>query len=770
MGLLEDDILTAVEIAAGRREVVFNMREAVIYEKTREAMERLYQEALFDPELLITYDIETAASVGVDEDAVLEYARSYEVATSESSPEDEVEMAEVLPEFDVGSLDTKTAVIKTIQFSIAPGTGVSIPWEAGYAYLAYATLALPNPKAGHNTLMFDDRILEREGVVINGQRWDTLWMFHMWQPDLPANLQTVAQKFGMPAPWKHLAGGDLEWYGAADVDAVQRIMRQLPDRLRADGLWESYIRYVLQFVRVLFGMERRGIPVNGLKLAELRGWIAAEVERMMGELQPLIPLEVRPHEKEEPYAGIMYVPIGVRTWLKENHPGVRGVAASKQNAVIKSLDLRDEIVTEALNRHGLELRRDDQGDEKLYRISRELFNPGSPKQLLAYLKHKGHPIPLRFKDGKETTGDKELDKLERSTGDPVIKLTREIRAVSKLGNAYCGKIGEDGIARGGWVPSPDGRLRATFTGGSAVWQLTAYNPNVLTTPKRRAALAKRFGACIEAPIGFKLIQFDFQSFHALMTGREAQDASYMRLARLDVHSFVAGHMVKFPGIGDCLGLPDEDLRLMLQDIKKKYKTVRDNQAKPAVHGTNFGQGFKRLYYEYREHFKSEGEAKQLLLLLQRLFPKLFIWQRSILLKADEQGYLVSNWGARRYFHDIYTWRKNKFDEWVNDQGKDAEKAKAFLPSNHAHGMMREKLLWMEQWGWNEKYGLVNVPHDAIWLVCPEDLVDECIANVKPWLEAPVLQLRDEVVCPEGFVCGTDVAVGINWASMEEVKV
>jgi hypothetical protein len=37
------------------------------------------------------------------------------------------------------------------------------------------------------------------------------------------------------------------------------------------------------------------------------------------------------------------------------------------------------------------------------------------------------------------------------------------------------------------------------------------------------------------------------------------------------------------------------------------------------------------------------------------------------------------------------------------------------------------------------------------------------------LEAPVLQLADEVVCAGGFECGVDAAVGKNWAEMEEVK-
>ena len=95
------------------------------------------------------------------------------------------------------------------------------------------------------------------------------------------------------------------------------------------------------------------------------------------------------------------------------------------------------------------------------------FNPRSSDQILQFIRAKGWPVPKRFKDQKDTTSDKELERLEARTKDPVISLTRSIRAYSKMGNAYAGKVLEGGSIEGGWQPGPDGRLRATVTFGPA---------------------------------------------------------------------------------------------------------------------------------------------------------------------------------------------------------------------------------------------------------------------------------------------------------------
>lgn len=611
-----------------------------------------------------------------------------------------------------------------------------------------------------NSWLFDRPILLNHDVPVPIETDDTMWMWHHLQPDLPAHLQGVASLWRFPFPWKHMAGSDLTFYGAADVDAVQWIMRGLPRDMKRLGIWDCYLRYVRAFRPILEEMERRGIPVSRERLAELREWLKVEVDKMDGRLQVVIPQEICLPEKKEPYAGI---PNDAKAAIKVTHPAIAGLAKAKQGAALKSLGLEDPIVRDCILAKGYGIR-----DGKVWKEDRQPFNPRSPLQILSYLRHQNYAIPKRFRDGKDSTADKELERLEVKTGDEVIKLTRGIRAYSKMSNAYAGKVGKDGQVEGGWYPGSDGRLRATFGFGPATGQLAARNPNVLTTPKRRPELARKFRECIVAPPGHRLIELDMKAFHARTTGLAAESADYMRLADMDIHSFLAGHLVHYPGIETCLGMPDDDLRKYLAEIKKQHKAVRDFKAKPTILGVGFKMGHRRLFFENRDSMVDEREAKLLLDTLKGLFPQVFAWQDAICEEADRKHHLINSWGGMRWFWDVFKWQRVD-GEWRRSSSKDAEKVVAYLPSSNAHYMLRDKLLQMQRVGWLDLYGLVNVIHDAVLFVCPDRLVEECVHNVKGCLEAPVMELAHPTLCPEGFTCAAEASVGDDWARMEEIK-
>lgn len=772
LGLVMNDIGKALAVAQGREGVCYDPRAMVDYRVGLRALEELYAEALADPTLLIAFDLETATSWGEDEDDVIEYSRdSGEEGEEGGIGESDVEVDDhggfnKAKSVSRDALDIARAGIRTVQFSLRPGTGVSSDWSDEARQLSSRIMSLPNPKAGHNSWLFDEPILRNHGVVIEEGTHDTLWMWHHLQPDLPAHLQGVAGVHGMPFPWKHLAGPDLAFYGAADVDAVQRIMARLPVSLQRLGLWEGYEKYVRQFRPVLAAMERRGIPVSKIKLEELREWLTVEVARMDGELQPLVPAGLAGRKEWKTW------PTEVRSFIKEKTEVTRDVLALALAATGKKVTKKATTVVlkpanlDRLSREELSDRFGYKWDgDKLYK---ELdFNPRSSQQILAYLRERKYPVPKRFKDGVDTTSDKELERLEVRTKDPVLKLVRSIRAYSKMGNAYAGKLCDDGSIEGGWQPGPDGRLRATITFGPATGQLAARNPNVMTTPKRRAELAGKFRECIVAEPGYKLVEFDYRAFHARTLGLAARCSNYMKLADMDVHSFVAGHLVKYPGIETCLSLPDSDLRQYLDEIKKKHKDVRNFKAKPAILGIGFKMGKRRLYFECRESYASEAEAGRLIDLLRELFPRVFKFQDDVCEEADRTGRLINSWGAIRWFYDVTKWTQRD-GRWVKGSGKDAEKASAYLPSSNAHFMLRDKLIKMNNFDWLDQYGLINVIHDAILFHCPNELVDECVHNVKTTMEFPVREMEDAEVASGGFHCAAEAMVGSDWSNMEEI--
>lgn len=778
LGLLMQDLGVAMQASVGARKVCVNPKALVDYRIGLQALKDLYAEAAADPTLLVAFDLETATSWEEDEDESIEFSRDAESDDDSGGLlSRDGDGVDVRTESNSGAglsrdaLDIGKASIRTVQFSLRPGTGVSCDWSDECRDWVQRIMSLPNPFAGHNIEFFDRPIMERHGIVFNSTSpiYDTIIMARHHQPDLPLHLQGVASWINFPFPWKHMSGSDLDFYGSCDVDVVQWIMRDLPRYMKMAGIWEGYDKYDRKYRTIVSKMEKRGIPVSKQKLMELRTWLNSEVGRMDGELQVEIPGEMKGRKYWKTWPADTKELMTKYKQLLAQEIKIELIGQGKKvtkkalNFPVKIKDMTNPLLghswTQKIRDLGYEFDKD-----QLYK---ELdFNPRSSQQIIKYLKARGYPVPKKFADGKDTTGDKGLEALEAKTKDPVLRLTRSIRAYGKLENAYTGKLQSDGSIEGGWMPGPDGRLRATIAYKST-GQLAAKNPNTMTLPKRRKELAKKFRQCIEAPPGYKLIEFDYKAFHSLTTALESRDKVMYRLAPLDPHSFVTGHLVKFSGIETCLSLSDADLKAYLDEIKKRYPNVRDFQAKPAAHGTNFGQSAKRLYFEYSEHFENQKAAERLLDLMRSLFPNLFSWQERIIEKADDEGKLISKWGYVRRFWDAMVWQKRYSDgKWIRKRGKGAPAAMAFLPANDAHIMMRDKEMQAEEKGWLDRYGFVNSVHDALWFLCPTKLVDECKANMVELLESPVPQLADSVMCPDGFICRVDGTMGDNLGEME----
>lgn len=791
-GRLMADLSKAVGVAQGWEEGPVTDPHTLMTAHTRlEDLVKLYEQAQADPSLLIAYDIETfQGSEEIDEDVHLEFARDNEGDPESEETEDGLG-EERLGEGEspggndggleqLGSLDLATAAIRTVQFALNDREGVSVPWQGGYIDVIKRVLRLDNPKVSHNGTWFDRPVLERHGCEIRGREDDTLIMYRALQPDLPAHLQAVGQAYGWRWPWKHYAGSDIEFYGVADVCVLHRIMARLPGELSRLGIWDTYERRIIGFRNwVTRPMEIKGLPVSRERITELGRKLEAEIEGMDREIEQLAPPELH---KLDPYKN---PPDAIKAFITERHPEHFAphikvlkdgtVKEYKTKGTIGNLysqvcEAEDNSRMGETRRLALEANPDLRfRDGKFHWY--QPFNPGSSKQLLEYLRLKRYPVPKRFKDGKDTTGDKEIERLQRLTKDPLLALARERRVRSKMVGSYTGKKQPDGTIKGGWMPGPDGRLRATILAQST-GQLSARNPNIMTLPVRREELAESFRRCIAAEPGHLILEVDMTAFHAKTTGLAARDASYMRLSGLDIHSYVAGWMIKDPRMKDALAWSDSDLKALLGEIKASHKRVRNFQAKPAILGLGFGMGYKRLYFENRDFFSGETEAKRLLDLIKSLFPKVFQWQDAVVAEADEKGYLTNAFGRRRWFWEATQWRKSKFGSWEKSNGPDAEKAKAFLPASNAHDMLKEKLLAMSEWGWLDKYQLVNLVHDATIFHCPTELVEEAAANIKNWLEAPVAQLADAEICPGGFSCGAEASVGQDWSkgAMKEIRV
>jgi hypothetical protein len=291
-------------------------------------------------------------------------------------------------------------------------------------------------------------------------------------------------------------------------------------------------------------------------------------------------------------------------------------------------------------------------------------------------------------------------------------------------------------------------------------------PKLKPTPK----LAKAMREMIAAKPGCIITEWDYKSCHALTLGYLAESPNYMRLARLDIHSFVAGHFLGCWDAHDIIREPDAALLERFAWFKSDpdRKRVRDDQAKHAILGIGNGLKAKGLYERYLENFpgpKGMKTAKRFLEILEELFPEVFAWQRRMQKLAHEQQWLKTEFGHIRRFYEVFRWDSRKGDWGHGDQ---AEEAISFWLSNIAFGHIREGLKALHRSGLAEKYGLFNNLHDSYMFHFPKSMLDEHVAEIFPVLHAPSKVLRNSAA-PDGLVVDVEAGWGERWSDMEGIK-
>jgi DNA polymerase I-like protein with 3'-5' exonuclease and polymerase domains len=379
----------------------------------------------------------------------------------------------------------------------------------------------------------------------------------------------------------------------------------------------------------------------------------------------------------------------------------------------------------------------------------------SNKGLVNYIRHRGHPVPKHFKTGKDTTGKLELVRLFRSTHDPLYETIIHYRKAQTILKSFLT----------GWKPGPDGRVHSTFYFDPATGQLSSRRPNVQNAPKHDdpefGGYARIFRTMVRARPGHTILEFDYKSFHVQTLGFEARDDVMMRMGRLDIHSFTTAAFLHLATPAQMIAMSDEELKAFLGRVKKEHKYTRDAQCKHALLGYNNGMGYGKLWKQYMEFFESQSQAKQVMAILDHIFPKSKAYRDAIVQKAHDQGYLISRHGYIRYFWEVQKW---KGGDWTH--GDDREAALCFFTQNDAHGEIKDRILTIADRGLDERYGMLNTIHDSIIFECPNELVLDCIRDIRGIMEAPSLVLVDPVVAPNGLSVEVDVQGGPSWGEMK----
>jgi uracil-DNA glycosylase family 4 len=673
-------------------------------------------------------------------------------------------------------------------------TCVVSEWHADLIRILGQILELPNPKIDWYGRGFDRPLLQTLGLRCDIGEWHDLQDFWHWvQPDLPRGLQYAASFFCPEAgPWKHLSAVDPHWYGALDVDMPSRIWEGLRRYAQTQinvssgrSMQAGYEEQVAQLSPVLDGMQARGMPVDDTRRQLLHQEFSDELEQICTRLQAMVPDECKNIHPEGGYQRKHVLPqacleaAGQSDLFGNGHQRAEKVVAEDGRVFV----LRQFKVKDGTTERWAELLP---------------FLPNSSDQMLAYIKwqmkHSTQPkawkVPINHKTGSESTVADELERLYKATQDPVLKAALECRELAKARGTY---------AAGDWIPGPDGRVHPFFQFKPATGQLSSQSPNAQNFPKHSPKLAKAMGKMIAAQPGHTLVVADYKGFHILTLGFESQDPLYIRLGRIDMHSFftLCG-MLRLEKIEKVVGLQDAELADLLSWYRYKdkreyadyggrtFERIRDEIAKHAILAYGNGQTAHGLFRRNPEAFPTLKFAEKCQAELDATFPKPKQWKKDIAQKADRQTYLLSRFGSVRRFWDVFQRKpvaanyqprpgqqlveNGNGQRWILLPGDDHEAAISCLIQNDAFGVKRRVMVEMGKAGLDAKYGLITEIHDSLVFECPNKYLDEALPEIKRRMEAPCPLMVDPVVAPGGFWAGVDIQVGPDLADLKKVKV
>lgn len=176
------------------------------------------------------------------------------------------------------------------------GFGLTAPHISPFREWLIKILAEAPITEGWNSENFDLPRLENDGVEIGGDHIDLMLLFHLLSPELPQGLKQTANTFipGLPPAWvsKKLAKDEPVLYSAIDADATITVGEILIERAKREGKWPVFQRQFVQLGRVLRKMTRRGILTDGAIRQKGREDFAKRLEKVIREIQPLVPQEV----------------------------------------------------------------------------------------------------------------------------------------------------------------------------------------------------------------------------------------------------------------------------------------------------------------------------------------------------------------------------------------------------------------------------------------------------------------------------------------------
>ncbi len=668
-------------------------------------------------------------------------------------------------EEEVAREDDDDYSILRCSFCYLPGHAVSVPWTANYLPYLECLLATPFAKLAHNANYDVPRISQY--TPINGDILDNMVAWHVLNSALPKGLGFITpfycQDMGL---WKHLSGDDPAGYNCQDSDATLRDFLGIQRDLRNNNLWGVFQHHVVKLDKCLSYMSNKGVLRDEI--------MRSEAEHKLQDL-----LDVTEIKMESS------VPLGARKLkvAKKCPKDLTGWSESHQELPIEVCLSCGLLKPKRWKKHST-LCNGEVGSIGMDTLvwTKPLEFKVSKLGLTNYQKALKHHAVTSRKHGEEnkvTFDEAAITRLiKQYPTDPLYPLILEHRGVQKLLSTYVGITQLDGRVKGGMPVGRDGRIRTTYSHNPSTLRLASQQPNLqnLPRPGKEDDLATIIRNLIVAQEGSTFLARDYSGIEAVLVGYFALSPRYIRLAKMDVHSYYTAYALnQLDGRVSTADLPefgwsDEKLRDSLGHIKKEFKKDRNELYKHLVHGANFMQGPKGA----REKIFKETGIEFPLKTVQRvmevyfeLFPEIRKWHRTLQLQAEKDGFLRNPFGYIHRFYSVFKYVKED-GKWIKKPGDDANAVIAFLPQSTAAGIIKEAImrLYFNRFEEAGQYLRLQV-HDEIFLEVPEGSVKQIDDVVKEEMQRSI----PELALPASYGMGPMLSIdtegksGKRWGGM-----
>lgn len=362
----------------------------------------------------------------------------------------------------------------------------------------------------------------------------------------------------------------------------------------------------------------------------------------------------------------------------------------------------------------------------------------SPTQKQAYLYGTTEPWMLGLpeqtdpKSGNVTTGKNALDKLYRKTKNPALLALKSLNKWDELVTTFCKET----------MTKIDRMYPHFNVHGTASGRLSSSDPNLQNIPE-----VARYIYVPTHP-GWKLCEVDYSQIENRLTAYFAHDverlARFQRDPKFSEHRYAASIF---------LGVPYDEV---IKDSDPEGPYIK---AKKIVHGTNYGEGSKKISMLNDLDFK---ETKELHDKWKNAIRPTIEWQNSCAEQAKREGYLMTPFGRRRWFYtsSYYT------------------ESLSFLPQSTAAdiifrvmiALMYERIDWPIEKVQQIVQVIDSLPqparlllqvHDSLLVEYPPEIEEQVILTLRRVMEQPWAQLG-----------GMHIPIGIktsdkSWGECEE---